>query len=196
MRLILPILFILIAVLAFIFGVNPFYKEVSILKSDIAVYNTALNNSTNLQKTEDALIKAYNEISQEDKDRLDHFLPSSVNNIQFILEIERIANLHGMLIKDLKFDARTSGNVTPGSNVIASTIGTDTRPYGVFPIEFTTEGKYSTFIPFLKDLEYNLRLVDVKSISFSVPTDNGKIVDGVDPDVYRYILKVETYWLK
>lgn len=195
MKLTFPILFILVSIGAFIFGVNPLYKEVSILKSDIAVYDTALNNSTNLQKTEDSLAKSYNEISQGDKDRLDHFLPSSVDNIQFILEIEHIANLHGMLIKDLKFDS-TKKDTTTDPNVIVSDIGSDTRPYGVFPIEFTTEGNYDTFLLFLKDLEYNLRLVDVKSVSFSVPVNNANIAIGVDPNVYSYVLKVEIYWLK
>ncbi|MFA6355047.1 MAG: hypothetical protein WCW65_01310, partial [Candidatus Paceibacterota bacterium] len=62
--------------------------------------------------------------------------------------------------------------------------------------EFTTEGDYDSFVLFLKDLEFNLRLADVKSISFVVPDSSGKPVSGVDPNVYRYSLKVETYWLK
>ncbi|NVN96722.1 hypothetical protein HXX01_00510 [Candidatus Nomurabacteria bacterium] len=192
MKFILPILFILISVLTFIFGVNPFYSDVKVLKSEIDIYNKALNNSTELQRKEDTLIKAYNEIPKTDKDRLNNFLPSTVNNIQFILEIERIANLHGMVIKDLKFQAAKAS--TDPNAIVAD--GTENRAYGVFPIEFTTEGDYDTFILFLKDLEYNLRLADVKTISFTVPEDNGKIVPGVDPNVYRYSLKVETYWLK
>ena len=196
MRLILPIIFILIAVLTFIFGVNPYYKQVSVLRSDIDIYNAALSNSTNLQKTQDALLKAYSEISQADKDRLGNFLPSSVNNIQFILEIERIANLHNMPVKDIKFETLKKDVDPNNSKIIVSEVSADNKPYGVFPIEFTTEGDYNSFLLFLKDLESNLRLVDVKSISFTVPEDNGKLVAGVDPNVYRYVLKIETYWLK
>ena len=183
------------SVLTFIFGVNPFYNDVKALKSEIGIYNSALDNSTNLQKTEDSLIKSYNEISKDNKDRLDNFLPDTVNNIQFILEIERIANLHGMVVKDIKFEAQKS-NTNTDPNVIASDVSTDTRPYGVFPLEFTTEGNYDTFLLFLKDLEHNLRLSDVKSVYFTVPEDNGKIIPGVDPNVYSFTLKVETYWLK
>lgn len=197
MRFILPIIFIVISVFVFIFGVNPLYKNVALLKSDIAIYNDALSNSTSLQKIEDSLIKSYNEIKQADKTRLDDFLPKTVNNIEFILEVERIANLHGMLIKDIKFDLATKANTTTNTNeVVSSEINSDNRPYGVFPLEFTTEGSYDKFMLFLKDLEYNLRLIDVKSISFTVPDPSVKLIEGVDPNVYRYIVKVETYWLK
>lgn len=196
MKILFPIISIVISILVFVFAINPFYKEVSLLKSDINVYNTALNNSTNLLKTEDSLIKTYNEIKDEDKNRLDNFLPSSVNNIQFILEIERIANLHNMPIKDIKFEPIGSGLNAAGSNTIVSSVSSDNRPYGVFPIEFTTEGKYDSFSLFLKDLESNLRLVDVKSISFTVPDNTGKVLNGIDPNVYKYSVKVETYWLK
>lgn len=196
MKFILPILFILLSVLTFVFGVNPFYKEVSALKSDIAVYNTALDNSTNLQRTEDSLIKAYNEIKQEDKDRLGNFLPSAVNNIQFVLEIERIANLHNMPIKGIRFESIKGDNVSADSKVVVSAASKDNRPYGVFPVDFTTEGTYEAFILFLKDLEYNLRLVDVKSVSFSVSDISDKMNSGTDPNTYRYSLKIETYWLK
>ncbi len=196
MKLILPILLILISIITFIFGVNPWYKDVSALKADIVVYNKALDNSTELQKTEDTLIKAYNEIKQSDKDRLNNFLPSSVNNIQFILEIERIANLHNMPIKNIKFESVKKDSTPKNTNTIVSDEGADSRPYGVFPIEFTTEGNYDTFVLFLKDLEYNLRLADVKSVSFTVPDPSVKAIAGVDPNVYQYLLKVETYWLK
>lgn len=193
MKALLPILFILISVAVFIFAVNPLYKEVKVLRGDIAVYNAALDNSTNLQKTEDSLIKSYNGIKQADIDRLNNFLPSTVNNIQFILEIERIGNLHGMPIKDIKFEARKKDNSSADPNVVVSAISTDNRPYGVFPIEFSTEGKYETFVSFLKDLELNLRMADVKSISFNVPNE---VKSSEDASVYQYTIKVETYWLK
>jgi hypothetical protein len=195
MKLILPILFIGISVVAFIFGVNPWYNDVSSLRKEISDYNIALNNSAELQKTEDSLINSFNGIKQSDKDRLSSLIPSSVNNIQFILEVERIANLHNMPIKDLKFDANKQ---TSSSGAVVAQVGTDNKPYGVFPLEFSTEGTYDTFVLFLKDLEYNLRLIDVKSISFTVPTTDAtaRNTDGLDSNVYKYSVKVETYWLK
>lgn len=193
MKFIYPILFILISIVIFIFGVNPLYKDVSEYRADIAVYNGALDNSTDLLKTEDSLIKSYNEIKEVDRDRLSKFLPSSVNNIQFILEVERIANLHGMPIRDIKFETVRKDSAVIDPNIIVAEDPVDNLPYGIFPIEFTLEGKYDSFLLFLKDLEYNLRLVDIKSVSFSVPSGTEK---ETDPNIYSYSLKVETYWLK
>ncbi len=197
MKLLFPILFTLMAVATFILGVNPLFNSVKDLKVDIAKYNTALSNSTNLQKTEDALIKSYNEIKNEDKDRLNKLLPGTVNNIQFILEIERIANLHNMPIRDVKFDPKNKDNTPIGESVIASDNPEDDKPYGIFPISFSTEGDYDSFVSFLRDLEHNLRLVDIKSISFSVSDPTSSILkESLNPNSYRYLLEVETYWLR
>ena len=196
MKLIFLILLIVLSVLTFIFGVNPLYKKVGVLKADITLYNEALNNSTDLQKRQDSLLQDYNAIREEDKDRLNNFLPSAVNNIQFILEVERIANLHNMSVKDIKFEAIKKNDTPVDPNTIVAEVVKDTRPYGVFPIEFTTESDYATFVLFLKDLESNLRLMDIKSISFSVPDATIKTVVGANPNIYTYTLKVETYWLK
>ncbi len=197
MKLLFPILFTLISVAAFILGVNPLFNDVKSLKADITKYNTALSNSTNLQKKEDALIKSYNEIRSEDKDRLNKLIPNAVNNIQFILEIERIANLHKMPVKDVKFDSRNKSNSNISSDMIVSDDGEDEKLYGIFPISFATEGDYDSFMDFLDDLEHNLRIVDIKSINFSVLDQTAATnKDILNSNSYRYTLEVETYWLK
>lgn len=197
MKIFFPILFTLISIAVFIFGLNPFYKDVSKFKEDIASYNTALDDSTNLQKIQENLISSYNQISKLEKERLDNFLPDSVNNIQFILELERIAGLHNMPIKNVKFETLRKQKDSVDQNIIVSQDPKDNLPYGIFPLEFTTEGTYDNFTLFIKDLEKNLRLVDIKSISFNVPDkETIKDVEGADPNIYRYTLKVETYWLK
>jgi len=47
-------------------------------------------------------------------------------------------------------------------------------------------------------LEHNLRLVDVKSISFLVPAAGTGAGAGAttNPNIYSYTLKIEIYWLK
>ena len=196
MKLIFPILFTLISIATFILGVNPLYKDVSSLKSKISEYNLAMSNSTNLLKKEDSLVQSYNSINDSDKQRLNDFLPSAVNNIQFILEIERVANLHNMPIKDIKFDVSKKDSSPTDSNIVVSAVEANTKPYGVFPLSFTTEGTYDQFLGFLKDLELNLRLIDIKSISFAIPDTTDKNLVGVNPNLYSYTLSVETYWLK
>lgn len=201
MKLIFSISFIIIALGLFLAVINPLYGEVNQLRTDVSTYNVALNNSTELQKTRDSLINIYKSVKKEDIDRLTHFLPSTINNIGLILEIEKIANLHGMPIGNIRFDTKSLENqttTTPTDNiVVAESDPADNLPYGIFPMEFTIEGKYETFVEFLKDLEHNLRLVDIESISFNVPSVTVSPIGGTsNSSVYSYTLKVNTYWLK
>jgi Tfp pilus assembly protein PilO len=202
MKFISSILFIIISIVLFFTVIDPIYGEVRQLRTDVATYNTALDNSTELQKTRDSLIETYKNVKTEDKDRLAHFLPSTIGNIELILEIEKLANLHGMPIGNIKFDTKSlesPDTTTSGTSnvVVAETNPADSLPYGIFPMQFIIEGKYDTFVAFLKDLEHNLRLVDVKSISFDVPPPNAPgDTTPVDTSIYTYTIGVETYWLK
>jgi len=203
MRSIFSISFIVISVILFFSVVNPLYGDVKQLKTEVATYNVALNNSTELQKTRDSLIELYKNIKIEDKDRLTHFLPSTIGNIELILEIEKIANLYGMPVKNIKFETASleQGTVNKSNVVVAEKDPADYLPYGVFPMEFVIEGRYDTFVTFLKDLEHNLRLVDVKSISFIVPAQSAggtvtSTTDLTNPNIYSYVLDIQIYWLK
>jgi hypothetical protein len=202
MRLILSITFIVVAVALFFVAVNPIYSDVKVLRTDVATYNTALSNSTELQQTRDSLVEIYKNIKKEDRDRLSHFLPSTINNIELILEIEKIANLHGLPIKNISFDTKNTEKKSESSAaseemvVAAEEDPSDYLPYGVFTMNFVIEGKYDSFLVFLNDLEHNLRLVDIKSVSFTVPVPSANPTDTTNPNIYSYKLEVNTYWLK
>lgn len=201
MKFLFPITFLLIAGALFFVIVDPLYKEVDTLRADVATYNTALTNANTLARTRDDLTARYDKLTDDEKNRLEHFLPNTVNNIKFILEIEQTANTHSMPLKDIKFDAQapTEKDATPAkATVVSASDPNASKPYGIFPIEFSTEGNYDTFVAFLKDVEHNLRLVDIRSVSFAVPAPIvGKPGAGaIDPSIYKYDLKVETYWLK
>ena len=202
MKFLFPIVAVLIAGTLFFVFVQPLYGNVSQLKTDVAAYSSALDNSTALQNTQDTLLGQYKNVQPSDQDRLSNFLPNTVDNIEFILQIEQIANIYNMPLSNIKFDSTPDPtNATPAAPVsggVLAASGTGTSlPYGTFSLEFQTQGTYSQFTAFLKDVEQNLRLVDVKSISFEVPPPPIKGSPAtVDPNVYDFTLKVDTYWLK
>jgi hypothetical protein len=202
MKTLFPISLILTSIILFFLVINPFYKDVKQLKTDVSVYRGALDNANVLKDTRDSLLEKYRNIKEEDKTRLNNFLPNTVNNIKFILEIERIANLHGMPLKNIKFDDKDlpENQVanTDDSIVIPSDEIVIEKPFGVFPIEFVTEGDYASFLSFIEDLELNLRLMDIKEISFTIPEKSTTPTPDVviNPNIYNYIVKVDTYWLK
>lgn len=195
MKLILPLSFLIISGILFFAVVDPLYVEIKKSRADVEIYNTAINNSSELQKTRDLLIGKYKKIKKEDKNRLEHFLPHTISNIELILEIEKIANSYGMPVKDIKFDSKNLKENIDGSVVVAESDPSKYLPYGIFPMEFVVEGDYDSFLSFLKELELNLRLVDVKSISFSTSSVSSQ-GEKTNPNIYSYSLEIQTYWIK
>jgi Tfp pilus assembly protein PilO len=210
MKNLLPIILILLSGLLFFLFINPSYMEVKQIRSDVAVYGSALSSAKELEGKRDALMKNFNAISSEDKTKLDRFLPNTVDNIQLILQIQKIASDHGLNIKNIKFDAPTAENTDTKSpefanqQRLAAASGNKQAnlPYGIFKLEFGVDARYEKFTAFLQDLEYNIRLVGIKNISFSVPNADSRVarptgsMDANDPNVYTFTLKIETYWLK
>jgi Tfp pilus assembly protein PilO len=207
MRIIIPLSFIVISVAIFFLGLNPIYKKMTVIRKEVKIYKEALDNSSELQAIRDSLIEKYKNIKKEDRDRLNQFLPTNIDNIELILEIERIANLNGMPIEnivsnaeDLKKKVITDEEGKSGSKLDS----VNNLPYGVFPFEFTVRGRYESFLNFLKELESNLRLIDIRDLTISVSekpsstsTSSGTNSNtNTEGSFYNYSLKVETYWLK
>ena len=201
-RFILPIILIGIALAGFFVFTNPLYKNISLERERITSYNEALDNSKALEAERDKLTQKYNSFDPEDLSRLQKLLPDSVDNIRLILEIEKIASPYGMVLKDVKYDATNKDNVisqTAGAGAGAGgaiQVGEDFshKDYGIWDLEFSTQGTYNNFINFVKDLENNLRVVDMSSIQFSSNANIG--LNPQLPEAYKYNFKIRTYWLK
>lgn len=201
LRYIVPIILIVIAGAGFILFTNPIFKDISEIKNEIASYNEALNNAKSLENERDKLTKKYNAINPNDLSKLQKFLPDNVDNIRLILEIEKIASPYGMVLKDVKYDVTekesTIQKQIQSGAVVNPLMENEDKEYGTLDLEFSTEGKYSSFVDFVKDLESNLRIVDISSIVFSSDVNLmlGKV--KVQPlDSYKYDFKIKTYWLK
>ena len=131
---------------------------------------------------------------RENISRLQKLLPDSVDNIRLILEIEKLASPYGMVLKDVKYNVLAKDiallqavAVKGGKNLLG-------KNYSVWDLEFSAQGTYNNFLNFVKDLENNLRIVDIHSVQFS---SAGNI--GLNPSVpvaYKYSFKIKTYWLK
>lgn len=193
-RFILPIIFIGISIGTFFMVTNPIYQQIPILRAEVDSYNEALNNSKALENERDKLTSKFNSINKEDLDKLEKLLPDNIDNIRLILEIEKIASPYGMVLKDVKYNAEESVEAKPTN---AKQAGSATKPannkdYKVLNMEFSVSGTYNNFINFTKDLESNLRIVDISSISFSSEVDSKTNPSGL----YKYNFKIKTYWLK
>ena len=192
-RLLTPIILIGIAVTGFFMFANPFYAEINTLRAQVKSYNEALDNSKALENERDKLVKKYNSLAPEDLAKFEKLLPDHVDNIRLILEIEKIALPHGMVLKDVKYDAESAkeGNDSANPGQIAGIAREENNDFGTWNLEFSTTGTYSNFIKFIGDIEKNLRIVDIVSIDFSAGSGNLS-----SSETYTYNFKIKTYWLK
>lgn len=202
MRFITPIILIAISVAVFFVFTGPLYQQVGELRAQASSYDEALNNSKALENERDKLTAKYNSINPENLMKLEKLLPENIDNIRLILEIEQIALPYGMVLRDVRYNTDenklTTTSPTPGAVVSDAIISsTSSKDYGSWDLEFSTTGSYSNFINFTKDLESNLRIVDISSITFS---SGGEVVGGApgagSSDAYKYNFKLKTYWLK
>lgn len=199
-RFIMPIVLIGIAISVFFVFTDPIFNEISTLRAEVASYNDALDNAKALENERDKLTAKYNAINPENLVKIKKLLPENVDNIRLILEIERIAMPYGMALRDVKYsvaeDDTTGDNTLPRNRTVQTTPG----DYGIFDLEFSTSGTYNNFINFTKDLENNLRIVDMSSITFSsdniITPGSGTISKSSSASVYKYNFKIKTYWLK
>lgn len=195
-----PIILIGIAIAGFFMFTKPLYKDISDLRTQVASYNEALNNSQSLEAERDKLTQKYNTIDKDNLTKLEKMLPDSVNNIRLILEIEKLSLQYGMALKDIKYDTKsqtTTGTATATAiqNNKNNLALQDNKNYGTWDLGFSTQGSYSDFLNFVKDLEKNLRIVDIYSIEFSSNTGTG-LATTQPSNVYKYSFNIKTYYLK
>lgn len=204
MRWLLPLILVAAAVAGFLLITQPIYDEATTLQIEADKYNEALANAKILQEERDRLIKKLNSFNPQDLERLEKIVPESVDNIKLILEIQKVAQERGILVKNVKFQPEQFIEVDPTVPVATTRnnqSGNVRRPgaaqnldYDIYDLEFSIEGKYGAFVDFMKLMERSLRIVDVRTISFTPGTSEDR--DKVYTDNYQYTFRINTYRLK
>ncbi len=160
-------------------------------------YSSALSNASRLMTTRDQVLKQYNAISAEDRDRLDKMVPSTVDNIRLIIDLNNVAVRHGFSIPDVKANAassaaRPTGSVAPrpvaanGGPLPASAASFAAPVLDTVTVNFTAKASYDQFTSFLQDLEANLRIMDINHLT----------VVAQDEGMYTFQVQLQTYWLR
>lgn len=203
MRWLLPLILIGSSIAGFLLLTQPIYNEATALKVEADKYNEALANSKILQQERDRLTEKFNSFQAEDLVRLEKIVPDSVDNIKLILEIQEVAQDRGILVKNVEFEPEQFLEPDPNATAeeLAKAKSNLRRPgaatnldYEIFDLEFSIEGKYSAYVEFMKLLERSLRVVDIRSITFTPGTSEDK--DKLYVDNYKYTFRINTYRLK
>jgi len=119
----------------------------------------------------------YNNIPSSDIDKLDKLLPTHVDNVRLIIDVNEIAKKYGMRMRGISVSQKSDDK---DKLQLKSKTDIDYIDLG-----FSISGDYESLKLFLDDLAKSLRLVDVISIRFA----------GGDKDFFDYTVEIRTYWL-
>lgn len=187
MNIITPLILIIISISSFFMYTDKVYRgdaagnsadSIKSLLAEDEQYQTALNNTNEIKKKRAALVDKMNSISPDNLTKLESLLPDNIDNIQLIIDMNNIADRHGLTLKGAKLDTSTKND--------QNKLGADNNKYGTVGISFSVTASYDNFQNFLKDLERSLRLVEITDLS----------VTGSTSGLYDYSVGLKTYWLK
>lgn len=180
MKNIISIIVIVISLASFVLIVKPEYTKIRELEAKGQELEQVLVNAKKLQSIRDDLLDKRKSLSNKDISRLEKLIPESADNVKLIIEFQNIADRYNLEIQTASVQRDEEG-VQLNQN-----FDIETRDYGVITLDFTISGAYDEFISFLSDIEDNLRITDLRTLSIS----------GGDEGRYDFSISIETYWLK
>lgn len=181
---ILPALALMIAVGVFFAYVNPVWSgPIAATKAAIASDVKALAAAKEYTAKENELARARDDIDPANLERLETFLPDSIDNVGLIVDINALAARSGLSISDVDVARSDARGVQSSSAGLSSS---QASPVGSVDLSLSAIGTYKALQTFLVGIEKSARLLDVRSIA----------VESSNTGVYSYDMTVRLYWLR
>lgn len=184
MNFLIPVILVVISGGLFFTWIDPQYNEIKSLQVERARYDETLARTAEIRDFRRNVQAKFNAISTEDLTRVEKLLPSRIDNIKLILDINTIADRNGMIIRDIRIDRKDGGSGTGRETIEVN----DENIYGTVGFSFSVVSTYDNFKKFIDDLSLSLRIIDVTSVAISpIPEE---------VQFYRFDVGIQTYWLK
>lgn len=187
-RFFITIVLALGAIIVGFFYLAPQWRNFKSLREDSAALAGISEEFDTLIQNRDALLSLINSVSKDNLDRIESALPSGIHASEFLVTLERLAAKNNLVLRrvDLAASAAESqtrgGQPRPGG---APSSIPKTGGISEFPLGLAVSGTYDSLKGFLADLEGNLRIVDVKDITFTSPEK---------PSAFDITIKAKTYY--
>lgn len=181
---------ILIAVLIFVsilFLLDiPSYKKLAFLRNEVDRHQDILEEKREILSKVNQLAKDYNSHKDEIK-RIYYVLPSDQDIPNLIVQFEALALENGLILETLDFTEKAAAR-TVARRGAAAIDEQSLKNYNILEVSLSIGGTYEAFKGFLKALEYNVRLMDIQSISFS--SSEGE----VGSPIFTFDIELEVYY--
>ena len=179
MRILAPILLLIAAVATFFVYIDPQYQEIKKLREEGRQLTSTLENSNQVKAVRDKLTEESKRFTDDQLKKLEKIVPTRIDSMGFILDVVGIANNRGLTIESFKITPSSQANgLVKGKNIFtrsaktASPVAVATLSPGESKIDFRVTSSCEVFVSFLEDLERNLQITDISSITFGVEDNN------------------------
>jgi hypothetical protein len=175
------------------------FNDTKKIQASNTEYVNAIESAKRLIAVRDQVLADYNNLTEDDKTRLDKLVPKSVDNIRLIIDLNNVALQHGFSLKGIKAVAASSGSngakspsqnsmpvVNSGMQGANGQLAIATPVLDKVTVSFGVSAPYQQFISFLQDLEASLRIMDVSHLS----------VTADEKGIYDWKVELQTYWLR
>ena len=182
---ILPALALVLAIVTFFVYVNPTWTgSIAAAKAAIANDDQALATAQQYVAQQNQLATARDAIDPANQKALNTFLPSSVDNVGLILDLNALASRSGLSIANVDVVTDTSG--TASAQSAGALTANALNPVASVDLAISATGTFAALQAFLAGVERSARLLDVHDL----------IVKGSDTGVYTYRMTLSLYWLR
>ena len=179
MRILAPILLLIAAVATFFVYIDPQYQEIKKLREEGRQLTSTLENSNQVKAVRDKLTEESKRFTDDQLKKLEKIVPTRIDSMGFILDVVGIANNRGLTIESFKITPSSQANgLVKGKNIFtrsaktASPVAVVNLSHVESKFDFKVTSSYEVFVSFLEDLERNLQITDISSITFGVEDNN------------------------
>lgn len=169
------------------FYMKPAWQEFQTIRGETEALRQTSIELDQLLENHDKIVQTINSISKEDIRRIDQAFPTGPKSGDFLvlletLSLKRNLNLKRVDLASLSELKDSKAQPRPGGLTLPTAAPGTIKE---FPITLSIGGSYDALKGFLADLEKNVRLIDIQSISFAAP---GR------PDQFEFTLRGKTYY--
>ena len=113
-----PIILLILAIGIYFTFTKGKIEEIKVIKNVNAGYQEAIDNSEKLIKKRDEIVANYNQISDNDKERLEKMVPDNIDNVRLTLDVKSIGLGRGLILKNVKTNAPNINTSISKANTI------------------------------------------------------------------------------
>ena len=193
-NIIILILIVAFVVILFLFDL-PIYNEVTYLRNEIKTYKDFLEEKEELVIKVNQLKQIY-ESRKGELSKVHYALSFEKDIPNLIVQLEALTSENGLILENLAFIEKKieqKGKVEWGKEEATPISGVKPKKaHKSLGVTLSLTGSYQSLKSFLKALEFNVRLMDIKSISFSIPEVKGETKEMAS--IFTFDIQLDVYY--